>query len=317
MNNFYLLYGEDKSVIDNEVDKIIKKLNIKDIIKYSMDSTEVDDVVEDASTISMFASKKIIILEDCNFLRANKSIDKLELLEKYIEHYNSDSYLIFIVNSDKVDTRKKIYKELKKKALVVECNKGNNNYLINYVNDYLKENNYKLENVNYFLEHAGTNIDNIKNELDKLFMYKLDDRNIINDDVDKVVIRNIENDIFDLTDAIIARDVNKSLYLLNEFLNKSYDEIQIIMLLASQFRFLFQVKRLMNKNKRYDEIAKILEVNPYRVKFTIKKLYSYSESMLLEYIKKLAQIDQNIKLGVMDKRLALELFIIKREEDYY
>lgn len=83
------------------------------------------------------------------------------------------------------------------------------------------------------------------------------------------------------------------------------------MLIASQFRFLFQVKRLLNKNKNYSEIAKILEVNPYRVKFSIKKLYTYTEAELLKYIKRLAKIDHDIKLGIMDKRLAIELFIIE------
>ena len=81
-------------------------------------------------------------------------------------------------------------------------------------------------------------------------------------------------------------------------------------LLASQFRFLFQVKRLVNKNKRYDEIAKILEVNPYRVKFTINKLYTYTEDMLIEKIKDLWRIDHDIKLGIMDKKLAIEMFIL-------
>ena len=105
----------------------------------------------------------------------------------------------------------------------------------------------------------------------------------------------------------------RSLNLLEEFLNKDYEEIQIIILLAGQFRFLFQVKRLLNKGKSDFEIAKILEANPYRVKFTIKKLYMYTEDMLLDYIKKLAKIDHDIKLGLMDKRLALELFILTNE----
>ena len=79
------------------------------------------------------------------------------------------------------------------------------------------------------------------------------------------------------------------------------------------FRFFFQVKRLLNKNKSESEIAKTLEVNPYRVKFTVKKLYSYTENMLLNYIKKIAKMDHDIKLGLMDKRLALELFITMNE----
>ena len=85
------------------------------------------------------------------------------------------------------------------------------------------------------------------------------------------------------------------------------------MLLANQFRFLFQVKRLINKGKAESEIAKILEANPYRIKFTIKKLYSYTEEMLLYYIQKLAKIDHDIKLGLINKKLALELFIINNK----
>ena len=76
---------------------------------------------------------------------------------------------------------------------------------------------------------------------------------------------------------------------------------------------MFQVKRLLNKGKSEAEIAKILDVNPYRVKFSVKKLYSYSEDMLLDYIKKLAKMDHDIKLGLVNKKVALELFIIQNK----
>lgn len=312
MNNFYLLYGTDKSIINNELDKIIDKLGTSDVIRYSLLDTLIEDIVMDAATISMFSNKKIIIIDDAVFLCANKTIDKIEVLEEYFNNYNKDSYLIFIVNKEKVDTRKKIYKEIKKNGTVIEFNKGNTNYVVSYINDYVKSNGYKINDIKYFINIVGTNLDNIKNELDKLFMYRLDSRKISNEDIDLVTIKNQEDEIFNLTDAVILGDVKKALVLLEEFLNKSYDEIQILSLLASQFRFLFQVKRLANKNKRYDEIAKILEVNPYRVKFTINKLYTYNEDMLLEKIKKLGKIDYDIKLGIMDKRLAIEMFILDR-----
>lgn len=312
MNNFYLLYGTDNSIIKNELDNLIKKLNISDIIKYEIDNSTLQEIIEDASTISMFSNKKVIIIENCNFFTANKNIDNIASLENYLENYNSDTYIIFIVHNEKVDTRKKIYKLINKSGKIIECNKEDNTYLTKYINTYLKENNYTMKDIKHFLDIVGTNLDNIKNELDKLFMYKLEDKIITNEDIDKITIKNIEEEIFSLTDAIIANDIDKSLNLLTEFLNKNYDEIAIIMLLASQFRFLFQVKRLVNKNLTYQEIAKILEVNPYRVKFTIKKLYNYTEYDLTNRIKKLANIDHDIKLGLIDKHLALELFILNK-----
>lgn len=311
MKNFYILYGLDKSLIKNELNKIIKKINIEDVITYDLTSTSIIDIIDDAKTISMFSSKKIIIIENSNFLCANKVLEDIETLETYLKNYNSDTYLIFITNNENIDSRKKIVKQIKELGEIKELNEIDDNYLNEYINNYLKEHNYQMEDNKYFLDRVGKNLNNIKNELDKLLIYKMDDKKITNSDIDKILIKVLESEIFILTDAIIARDIPKSLELLKEFLNNNYEEMQIIMLLASQFRFLFQVKRLLNKNKSENEIAKILEVNPYRVKFTKKKLYNYSEKLLLSYIKKLAKIDHDIKLGIMDKKLALELFIIE------
>lgn len=310
MKNFYVLYGLDKTLIHHELKKLLDKLQIDDIIFYDMSTKSITDVIEDASTISMFGEKKVLVLEECNFLMANKTIDQLDGLEKYIEHFNSDTYCILIAYTEKLDARKKVYKLLKSAGEIREFSKTDQKYFINYIQDYTTKEGYQIENASYFLERVGTNLGNIQNELDKLMMYCFDEKIIKNEDVDKVTVRSIEEEIFALSDAIIARNVSKSFTLLDNFLNKNYDEIQIIMLLASQFRFLFQVKRLLNQNKSEGEIAKILEVNPYRVKFTLKKLYYYTEDILLDYIQKLAKIDHDIKLGLMNKKLALELFIL-------
>ncbi len=313
MHNFYTIYGLDKSLINIELNKIIDKLKIDDVVKYDMSNSNLVDVIEDASTMGLFASKKIIILDDCSFLGANKTIVDIEMLENYIEHYNPNNYCILISYTEKIDSRKKINKLLSKNGSVLELNKVDDKYLSKYISDYLKDNSYKMDDINYFKSKVGSNLANIKNELEKLMMYKIDNRVITNNDIDKVTIISIEEEIFALTDAIILHDINKSISLLDTFLNRNYDEMQIIMLLASQFRSLFQIKRLLNKNKSEGEIAKTLGMNPYRVKFSVKKLYSYTEDMLISYIKKLAKMDHDIKLGLMDKKLALELFIIENK----
>lgn len=313
MHNFYLIYGSDRSIINNELNKLIEKLKIKDIVKYDMTTSNVLDVIEDASTVGLFSTNKIIILDDCYFLSANKTIDNISDLEEYIEKYNPNNYCIFIAYSDKIDTRKKIYKLLKSNAKIIEQTKIDDNYLINYIKEELTNEQYKMEDINYFLNKVGKNLNNIKNELNKLMMYKLDTKEIKNIDIDKIIVKSIEEEIFALTDAVILKNTELALNLLDSFLKKDYEEIQIIMLIAAQFRFLFQVKRLLNKGKSEAEIARILEVNPYRVKFTIKKLYSYTEDMLLDYIQKLAKMDHDIKLGLINKKLALELFIINNK----
>lgn len=312
MNNFYILYGSDTSKLEYEANKILEKLKITDPVKYDLLTTPIEDVIEDAATIGMFQKEKALILENSLFLCANKTIPNLEKLSYYIEHYNKNSYLIFLCPQDTIDTRKKITKQLSKYEIKNVSTKKVEN-LGQYVLEILNQDGFQMEDIPFFLSRVGSNFSNIENELEKLKMYTLQTKKITNNDVEKVTTKVIEDEIFALTDAIILKDTKKALELLNEFLNLSYDEIQILSLLASQFHFLFQVKRLQNKNKSEAAIAKILEANPYRVKYTAKKLYQYTEEDILKEIKMLAKADHDIKLGLMDKNLALKLLIMHKK----
>ena len=310
MKNFYLIYGIDRSIIDNELDKLLKKLKIDDVVKYRIPDTKIEDIIEDASIVGMFSSRKVIVVENATFFNANKTIDNLSLLEEYLEHYNKDNYIIFIDNKDKIDTRKKITKKIKDIGEIISCNKEDREYFKSFINNYLQDSGYKLDSIDYFLDYVGMDLNNMKTELDKLFMYKLEDKVIHNEDIKNICLRNYQDDIFTLTDAIIAKDTTKALEFANMFLNNGYEEMQLIFLFASQFRFLFQVKRLANKNKNYKEIAQILEVNPYRVKFSLAKVARYTEDMILDELEKLAKMDTLIKSGKMNKHLALEMYIL-------
>ena len=310
MKNFYLIYGIDRSIIDNELDKLLKKLKIDDVVKYRIPDTKIEDIIEDASIVGMFSSQKVIVVENATFFNANKTIDNLSLLEEYLEHYNKDNYIIFIDNKDKIDTRKNITKKIKDIGEIISCNKEDREYFKSFINNYLQDSGYKLDSIDYFLDYVGMDLNNMKTELDKLFMYKLEDKVIHNEDIKNICLRNYQDDIFTLTDAIIAKDTTKALEFTNMFLNNGYEEMQLIFLFASQFRFLFQVKRLANKNKNYKEIAQILEVNPYRVKFSLAKVARYTEDMILDELEKLAKMDTLIKSGKMNKHLALEMYIL-------
>jgi len=313
MKNFYLIYGLDKSLIKNEIEKIKKELKASEIIKYSLEKDNLEDIILDASLVNMFAEKKVILVSDALIFASGKKEENVNALENYLNNFNSDTYIIFECPTEKIDTRKKITKKLSEIGTIIETKKKDASYVKQYITDILKENNYTIESLEYLMSKVGTNVDNVKNELDKLMIFKMEDKIITNTDIDKLMIPALEDEIFALTDAVVKSDVKRSLELLEEFLNKSYDEMQIIILLASQFRFMYQVKRLANKNMKENAITKELSANPYRVKITLKNSYYYNETNLLSYLKKLADLDKNIKLNNIDKNLELQLFLMNKD----
>lgn len=313
--NFYLFYGEDKSILNKELDDLKKKLNITedDVIYYDIDS--VNDIIEEALTISMFSSNKFIVINGTSYLSDKKEVADMKLLEDYFEHYNSDSYLVFISNKDNVDSRKKLVKLMASKGVSKKI-EATTDYLNGYVNDYLSNAGYKMNSldVTYFLTRVGSNINNITNELDKLMLYKVEDKIITKEDITKLVEENIDNPIYDLVGYILKNENSKAIKLYNAFMQSGMDAASLIPVIAAQIRLLFQVKRLYNQGKSNDEIAKILEFKSvYRVKYLLSDSYYYSEEDLIKYLSKLADLDKNIKLGMIDSRVFLELFIAQKD----
>ena len=314
-NNFYLFYSEDKSLINKEIANLKSKLTIddNDVINYNIDN--ITDIVEEASIISMFSKKKFIIIDATNYLSLKKNIDNINLLEDYFGRYNSDSYLICISYNSDVDSRKKLCKLISSNGTIKRL-ESNNEYIKDYISNYLKENNFSMDNLSLslFMSRCGNNIDNVTNELDKLILYKYNEKIINKDDIIKITEDNIDDNIYNLVNCILKNDKKKAMDLYNKFVIDGMDSSQIIAVISSQIRLLFQVKRLYNKGKTNDEIAKILEFKSvYRVKYLLGDSYYYSEDMLCKYLYKLAIIDRKIKYGTADGKVLLELFIAEKD----
>jgi len=313
--NFYLLYGEDKAILNKEIDNIKNKLMVtEDDITY-YDIENIENIIEEALTISMFSPNKFIIIDSTSFLSDKKEIKNIKLLEDYFEHYNPNSYLVFISNKDNIDSRKKLVKLITSKGITKKV-EANDQYLNKYIKDYLNSNNYTMNNldITYFLTRVGNNINNITNELDKLMLYKVEDKTITREDITKLVEENIDNPIYDLVGFILKNDNKKAIELYNNFTQNGMDAASLIPVIASQIRLLFQVKRLYNQGKSNDEIAKILEFKSvYRVKYLLSDSYYYSEEDLLKYLSHLADLDKKIKLGQIEPKTSLELFIAGKD----
>lgn len=310
MNNNYLIYGVDKYLIDKEIDKIIKKNKIDNnsIIRYSLNEDSIDNILEDANTFNLFSDTKLIIVNDANIFTSSNDILTDKIIN-YLNNYNDKSYLVFTLLSDKIDNRKKITKVMSDKGNVIDLNKKDVD--TNYIISYLKENGYQINmsDARMILNKVGNNLFSINNELDKLMLFKLEDKVIDKNSIDLLINENIDSSLFALVDAITNKDKDKMLKLYHECLLES-DPIMIINMLANKYILLYQVKRLISDGYSDDKIAKELEVHPYPVKLARNMCYSYSVKEILDIILKLANLDKDIKLGNVNGEVGLEFLLL-------
>ena len=304
----YLLYGNKEFQINEEIKKISQNIDEMNISKYDLNNDPLSLAIEDAETFSLFSNQKLVIIDNANMFTGSTAKDS-ELIEKYLNNINKNTILILIVHNDKLDTRKKITKLIKKVGKVLEFNDELD--VTSLVRKLLKDYNIDYKTIKLFIDRVGNNPLIIKNEINKIKIYKDQDKTITDEDILNLTTKLIEIDIFKLIDYIVKKDKEKALELYYEMLKMNEEPIKIIVILANQFRIMYQSKELLKKGYSEKDIASILKIHPYRVKLAIQNSRNYTSETLLKYLNNLANIDIGIKTGTLNKDLALELFILK------
>ncbi len=311
----YLFYGTEEFLINREIKNIAKDNNIEDIdiSYYNLENDLLDNVLEDADMNSLFSTRKIMIVDNAYIftgtVRKKGPNHNIELLIKYLTNPNPDTILIFTNNDESIDDRKKIVKNIKNSGTVREFNKlkSNDSFIKQELNDYKMS----PATIKAFSDYVGSNLAIISSEIEKLKLYKGEDKNITTDDVYMVCSELIDVDLNELTNSIVCKNMKKALKIYEELVKQGEEPIQIIIRLANQFRIIYQVKELSKKGYSNKDITNILGIHPYRIQKALESSYQFSSQKLLKYLKKLSDIDEGIKMGTIDKNMALELFILE------
>ena len=305
----YLLYGTKTFLLEAELKKITKGFEEINISKYDLNNDNFRDVIDDALTVSLFSDKKLIICENANVFTGSSSKDA-EIIEQYLNKPNNLTTLVFILNSDKIDQRKKITKLMKKNGIVKNFSENVDpvSFVMKKLNDY----DIKRETIELLIDRVGSDLLVLEGEINKIRLYKGQDKKIENDDILNLTVKTSYEDIFKLIDYIIEGNKEKSLEILDEMIKNGEEPIKIIIILANQIRIMYQSKVLLKKGLGEKGIADTLAIHPYRVKLALQKGKRYTENILLNYLSELADIDYGIKSGKLSKDLALEMFILKK-----
>lgn len=314
----YLLYGTQNYLIDEKIKEIIKenKIDKYNIEQFDLENNSIREIIDSSNTLSLFADKKILIIDNSFiFTGSTKKIDEKDilLLDNYLDNINDNTIIIFKVNNEKLDSRKKIVTKIKKVAKIIEFNK-----LLD-INSKIKElfEPCKIDNntIKYFIDRVGTDMELISKEIEKIKTYKDQDKNINENDITNLTNKNINTDIFYLLDNILNNNKEKAIESYNEMIKIGEEPIKILVMLANQFRLIYQVKELSKKGYREYDIMDILDQKQFTIKKAVERISKYKDTELLKYINDLAELDINIKSGLIDKNIGLELFILNIKKE--
>lgn len=303
----YLILTNDKITLEDVISKIKNKNNLTNdsVIRFDLQENTVDQVIEELNTYSFLVDKKIVVVSSTEtILNDKKSIKDEEKLIKYIDNINPLNSLILIAN--KIDERKKLVKSIKAKFIVV----NNNISIIDKIKASLEDYNIDNKTINYLIKYLNNDNERIINELEKLKMYKLDTKIITIDDINTISIKEFDENIFSLINAINDKNIKKAFEIYNDLIERGEEMLKIVISVTDHFRLIYTVKVLVNDKKSSDTITSMLGIHPYRVKLAIENSYKFSFEELKKYLKQLGNIDINIKTGVSANNYGFDLFLL-------
>lgn len=296
----YQIFGKDAFLKENAL-RLLKEgfLTEPDLNLSNFTGAELkesfDGVLSAMQSYPFMGDKRFIVVRD--YYPTKKEISSKVVKSLFEEVY--DTSVLIIINEEES-------KEISsfERVTKVDCNRTSDDVIFRYIQSKCykfnitisKEACYKL------IEYTFGDMAKINGEVDKLIAYVGDNGKISQNDVELVVFKDIEHDVYKLIRFIATKDKEKAISMLKEMLLKSKDEHLVFSRLLYHFRVLLYTS--ISKCSDF-EVSKLLGVQQFVVTNAKAQLKLFTPKRLKEIYDKLLKYDTSFKSGVCDVSSAL------------
>ena len=315
LNSIYLFYGEEEFLISNSIKKIKKKFGelLKGINYIVLDEASISELIPNIESPAFGYDKKLIIVNDSKIFKKDGRKKTLTPIQEKILNYIKENLEIInesvtIVFKEAVADKNEIYTEIEKNGIVCEFAELKPVEIISRLKKICMA--YKVNvadnTLQYLIEVSGTNLQNLINEIRKLIEYKGESNTIEKCDIDLLSIKQTDSVIFDLTDNLAIKKIDKSIEILDNLIYQKEPVQKILITLYNHFKKLY-LFIIATNNKQDIQVA--LNLKPTQT-FLINKYKNqvrhFKEEDLRKLLEELYNLDTLSKAGKIDLEVGLK-----------
>ena len=294
----YFLYGEEPYLVDRAhrrllevaVDQDTKDFNLS--VYYGAEANMIQ-VVDAASTLPMFADRRVVLVRGVDKLPA----DQHERLIEYLQNPAPDTCLI--MTAAKPDMRRKLYAELKKQAGSIEFKKLFDNKLLPFVIAEVRAVGKKIDTAaaEMLVFLIGNQLQTLVTQVQKLCLVAGNRPSITIEDVRSSITSVKDFTAFELAAAIGHRSLDQAIRSLDALLMNPNDAYTVIGSLAGHIRRLWHTREMIDNGLSQEEITAALKIPPFFIKDSLVQARNYTTQELIACMLRLYAADRDIKSG--------------------
>ncbi|MBE7042044.1 MAG: DNA polymerase III subunit delta [Ruminococcaceae bacterium] len=298
----YLLYGDEPYLIQQYcrqiTDLIITEDSFRDFNYYRTDKIEQEKIEQFLQTPPVFAEKKLLLFKDTGVFKNPKAADK-DFLQTILADVPDYACIVFAEQT--IDKKQK---KLLALAETVECNQMTEAQLKTWITILVQRQKKKItvKTIEHLISCCGSAMFHLEHEINKLCSCTEEDV-ITTEQIDKIVVKSVENRIFDLSNAVLNQQNKTAFSILTDLKILRESPIKIIGFLSKSFCDIYKIKQCPNPTPQGTGL------HPYVVKLHTATARKLSAQTLTSLISLAAECDTALKSSAVTDWTVLETCI--------
>jgi len=334
----YVFVGDEAFFRKRFRDAILEHLvpaDLRDFSIFEFDLAENDlaEVLDRARTPSLMAPFQVFFVRGVkNLFGRGSNEEKLAAIEAYCKNPNPDAMIVFVADhiSIPADVRRmemqdkeryqRIRETMGQYCGIVELARVEEGEAVRWISEFCASRSVPVkmepDGARELVDALGGDMMMISNELEKLMLYVGARNRITLGDVETMVLAAKQRSLYELTDAISAKDRVRALEVLDAILSSGDGEeaaIGHIYMLAKTFRQMLVIleRNVRDQRMLWAALWQGFRVPPFAADDIIKQARRYkSRRELTRAIRLVAKADLALRSNPVSKRMVLERLVI-------
>ncbi|HZK21173.1 MAG TPA: DNA polymerase III subunit delta [Oscillospiraceae bacterium] len=334
-DRLYLLYGTDDYLKKHYASFIPQKTVEREYETFNLHildgaTTSFEEIADCANALPLMGGYTCTVVHDMNLAefiterkaeKENKSSSKNKKIDELIEVISDipeSSIIIFWLDTVQVDEKKgnwiKIIKTFAKYGSVVKLSSRSLSELVRLLCKSATGKGCSLDRnaAFYMIDIVGNDMGTLRNELDKLCLYKKGET-ITKEDIDECVILSAEAKIFNLARLIITGKADEAFFDLDLLIKQKEEPIKILAIISGAYVDMYRVKAAAQSGLRFSDVATCFKEYKNKM-FVLENAASLSKKYSLEQLSNainlLYDADTRLKSTRTDGKVLLEYLIL-------
>lgn len=314
LGSIYLLYGKEMYLIDTSLNKIKKKFGdrVQGINYITIEDANIDALISEIESPAFGYDKKLIVVRNSKLFSKDGRRKTLppeqekfnEFLKSSFDIIEDNAIIVFI--EEKAD-KNDIYNFIEKNCIISNIEELKDFQLVKKLKQICAL--YKVEVddnlLSYFVQRCGTNLQVLINEIRKLIEYAGPNGKITKESIDALTTELLDSEIFNLTDALGAGNMNRALEIYDELKYQKIDEAVIIASLFGHLERLYLTIYAVKLNKDIPSSIGIRTNSSFIIQKYKDQAKHFGARKLKTIMDALTKLDYDYKIGKIDSDIGL------------